>query len=166
MIPMGRAFIGIGSNEGDRLAHISRAAAALGRLPGSRLVQMATIIETEPVGGPAQDSYLNTAVELETSLAPAALLQALQAIEAAQGRRRTGERWGPRPIDLDILLYDAQVLAGPDLIIPHPCLHERRFALEPLAELAPELAHPVLRQPIAALLARLPGPAAAPRPVA
>ena len=157
---MSRVFIGIGSNEGDRLAHISRAVEALGRLHGTRTVQMATIIETAPVGGPPQHPYLNTVVELETGLDPVALLRSLQVIETGQGRRRPGERWGPRSIDLDLLLYDAKVIDHPDLTLPHPRLPERRFVLEPLAQLAPDLIHPVLQQPVAALLARLPQPVA------
>ena len=149
---MSRAFIGIGSNEGDRLQHISRAVKALSAVPGIRVVQMATIIETAPVGGPPQGPYLNTVVEIDAEQRPRALLLALKAIEARLGRRPAPQRWAPRPIDLDLLLYEDLVMHEPDLTIPHPRLHERRFVLEPLAQLAPDVVHPVLQRPIGALL--------------
>ena len=155
---MGRVFIGVGSNEGDRLACISAAVRALGETPGLRLVQMAPLLETEPVGGPPQGPYLNTVVEFETAMPPRALLSVLQAIERRLGRRPSPERWARRPIDLDVLLYGDRVIQELGLSVPHPRLHERRFVLEPLAQLAPGFIHPVLQQPIAALLARLPQP--------
>lgn len=113
---------------------------------------MAPIIETEPAGGPPQGPFLNTVVEIDTTLAPRALLQTLQAIERQLGRVPSTERWGPRPIDLDILLYGDRAVNEPDLEIPHPRLHERLFVLQPLAQLSPECIHPVLRKPIVALL--------------
>ena len=150
---MSRVFIGVGSNEGDRLEHISQAVRALGTVQGVRVVQMATIIETKPVGGPPQGPYLNTVIELETRLEPLVLLDVLQMIERWLGRVPSPERWGPRPMDLDLLLYDDRLMDHPRLVLPHPRLHERAFVLEPLAQLAPELIHPVLRQSMAALLA-------------
>jgi 2-amino-4-hydroxy-6-hydroxymethyldihydropteridine diphosphokinase len=152
---MSQVFIGIGSNEGDRLEQISRAVQALGTSPGIRLVQMATIVETEPMGGPSQSPYLNTVVELETTRAPSELLTALKDIERRLGRLPSVVRCSPRPIDLDVLLYDDQLIQQPNLIIPHPRMAERRFVLEPLAQLAPELIHPILKQPISQLLAHL-----------
>lgn len=149
---MSRVFIGVGSNEGDRLQHLANAIQALAGLRGVRVAQMAMIVESDPVGGPPQGPYLNTAVELETSLAPRALLDHLQAIERRLGRQPSAQRWAPRPIDLDLLLYDDLVLEEPGLCVPHPRMHERRFVLEPLSQLAPDLVHPVLRQPMAALL--------------
>src|SRR3989338_1393451 len=107
---MSRAFIGVGANEGDRLANISQAVRALGAMPAVRLAQMATIIETQPLGPPDQGPYLNTVVEIETTLEPSALLQRLQAVERALGRVPSPLRWGPRPIDLDLLLYDDRVI--------------------------------------------------------
>lgn len=150
-----KVFIGIGSNEGDRLALISQAVRALGAADGIRVVQMATISETEPLG-PPQGPYLNTVVELETALPPRELLAVLQTIERRLGRAPSAVRWAPRPIDLDLLLYQDQVIHDERLVIPHPRMHERRFVLEPLAQLAPDLRHPALGQTIAALLDRLP----------
>ena len=152
---MSRVFIGVGSNEGGRLEHISRAIRALGSTSEVRLVQMATIIETEPIGGPPQGPYLNTVVELETSLAPLDLLRALQDVERRLGRTPSPQRWSPRPIDLDLLLYDDRVIQEPTLCVPHPRMHERRFVLEPLSQLAPDIIHPVLHQSISALLDHL-----------
>lgn len=149
---MSRAFIGIGSNQGDRLALISAAIQLLGLAPGCRVVQVATIIETEPVGGPPQGPFLNTVVELDTTLEPRPLLRQLQAIERQLGRVPSAQRWGPRPIDLDLLLHEDRLLNEPDLIVPHPRLHERRFVLEPLVQLAPDFVHPGLKRPIADLL--------------
>ena len=149
---MSRVFIGIGSNEGDRLTNISAAVKALGTMKGVRVVQMATIIETEPVGGPPQEPYLNTVVELETGIPPLELLKNLQEIERELGRLPSAVRWGPRPIDLDMLLYGERIVDQPGLQIPHPRLHGRRFVLEPLAQLAPDFAHPILRHTIQELL--------------
>jgi 2-amino-4-hydroxy-6-hydroxymethyldihydropteridine diphosphokinase len=152
---MARVFVGIGSNQGDRLQRISDAARALGATAGVQVVQMAPIIETEPMGGPPQGPYLNTAVELSTALTPQQLLATLQAIERRLGRAPSAQRWAPRPIDLDLLLYDDRVVNDPQLTIPHPRMHERRFVLEPLAQLAPQLSHPILHQTIEELLSRV-----------
>jgi len=151
---MSRVFIGVGSNEGDRLAHISQALRRLQATSGVRVIQMATICETAPIGGPPQGPYLNTVVELETDIPPHQLLPVLQAVEQQLGRKPSTERWGPRPIDLDVLLYDEQVIKTPELTIPHPRMHERRFVLEPLMQLAPQLLHPVLKRSIAELFAQ------------
>ena len=160
---MSRVFVGIGSNEGHRLDNISRAIGLLALQPKVRVVQMAPIYETTPVGGPPQDDFFNTVVEVETDLPPEQLLQVTQAIERQMGRATPGVRWGPRPIDLDILLYDDRTVHADSLMIPHAMLHRRRFVLEPLMQLAPQLIHPVLRQTIAELFAQL--PEAAPAPV-
>ena len=153
-IPMSRVFLGLGSNQGERLAHLSRALRALSAVPGARVRQFAPIYETEPVGGPPQPLFLNTAVELETALAPLVLLEAIKRLERELGRVATAEHWGPRIIDIDILLYDQMIMDTPQLTIPHPRMHLRRFVLEPLAQLAPHLRHPVLHQTIAQLLER------------
>ena len=150
---MARVFIGVGSNEGHRLEAIFLAARSLSAVNGVQLVRMAAITETEPVG-PPQGLYLNTVIELDTALEPKALLGSLQEIERRLGRRPSTERWGPRPIDLDLLLYGDRVIQDPELTIPHPRLHERLFVLEPLAQLAPEMLHPLLKEPIASLCER------------
>ena len=149
---MPRVFLGIGANEGDRFAAISSAIFQLSIAPAIRVVQMAPIIETKPQGGPPQDDYLNTVVELETEKPPAELLALLKLIEKQLGRVPSGVRWGARPIDLDILLYDDAVVRTPDLEVPHARLHERLFVLEPLAQLAPDFIHPVLKKPVYTLL--------------
>jgi 2-amino-4-hydroxy-6-hydroxymethyldihydropteridine diphosphokinase len=131
-----RVFVGVGANLGDREATIGAAIAAL---PG--VVAVSTLRETDPVGVLDQPSYLNGAVLLETELSPRALLHRLLEIERALGRERR-ERWGPRAIDLDLLLYGEESLQEPGLTVPHPRLHERRFALEPLDELDPALVVP------------------------
>ncbi len=139
---MARAFLGVGSNEGDRLALISRALRLVAALPSTRLERMATLLETAPAGGPPQGPYLNTVVLIETTLEPEPLLRALQDIERACGREPGGIRWGPRTMDLDILSYDDRQLTTAVLTLPHPRLHERRFVLEPLVQIAPDWVHP------------------------
>jgi len=128
-----RAYVGLGSNLGDREGSIRRAA----ELIGAR--RLSTIRETEPWGVEDQPLFLNAAAELDTELAPAALLDRLLEVERDLGRTRDGARHGPRTIDLDLLLYGAERLDEPGLTVPHPRLHERLFALEPLAELDPAL---------------------------
>jgi 2-amino-4-hydroxy-6-hydroxymethyldihydropteridine diphosphokinase len=142
------AYVGLGSNLGDREATIRAAVAAL---PG--VVALSELRETEPVGLVDQPLFLNGAARLETELSARQLLDELLAIERELGRERR-ERWGPRTIDLDLLLYGDEIVDEPGLSVPHPRLHERRFALEPLAELDPELVIPA-RGAVSALLAAL-----------
>jgi 2-amino-4-hydroxy-6-hydroxymethyldihydropteridine diphosphokinase len=131
-----RAYVGVGANLGDRLATIH---AAIALLPG--VAGVSTLRETDPFGVTGQPPYLNGAVALDTRLSARELLDTLLAVEASLGRERR-ERWGPRTIDLDLLLYGDEEIDEPGLTVPHPRLHERRFALEPLAELDPELVIP------------------------
>jgi 2-amino-4-hydroxy-6-hydroxymethyldihydropteridine diphosphokinase len=145
---MTRAYVGVGANLGDREATIR---SALDALPG--VVAVSALRETDPVGVVEQPPFLNGAVALETDLAPRDLLDVLLSVERGLGRERR-ERWGPRTIDLDLLLYGDQTIDEPGLTVPHPRLHERRFALEPLLELDPELAIPG-RGRVADLLAGL-----------
>jgi 2-amino-4-hydroxy-6-hydroxymethyldihydropteridine diphosphokinase len=128
------AYVALGSNLGDRAAHLAAARAALARLPGTRLVAASGVEETAPLGGKAQPAYLNQMVLLETRLDPRALLEACQAIEHTEGRVR-GERWGSRTLDLDIVRFGDRRVAEPDLIIPHPELDHRDFWQRELAEL-------------------------------
>jgi 2-amino-4-hydroxy-6-hydroxymethyldihydropteridine diphosphokinase len=147
------AFVGIGSNLGDREAHLSRAIELLSAEDGIEVSGVSQIRETEPVGPVEQGPFLNGAARLETELAPRDLLDRLLGIEQQMGRVRR-ERYGPRTIDLDLLLYGDEVVDEPGLIVPHPRLKERRFALEPLSDLDPSLTIPG-SGPISALLAEL-----------
>jgi 2-amino-4-hydroxy-6-hydroxymethyldihydropteridine diphosphokinase len=149
-----RAFVGVGSNLGDRWANLGLAARALKGTPNVAVVRASHVWETAPLG-PPQPRFLNAVLELDTLLPPRALLAALQGVEA-QARRRRGLRWGPRTLDLDLLLQGDQVVAEADLQVPHPRLAERRFALAPLAELAPDLVVPGAGRPVAALLEAAP----------
>lgn len=129
-----RAFVALGSNLGDRLGHLQ---AAVAGLPG--VVAVSGVYETEPVGGPGdQPPYLNAVVELDTPIGPRRLLEVGQALEAAAGRVRT-ERWGPRTLDVDVIVVGDLVVDEPDLTVPHPRMPERAFVLIPLHDLAPEL---------------------------
>jgi 2-amino-4-hydroxy-6-hydroxymethyldihydropteridine diphosphokinase len=150
-----RAFVGLGSNLGDREAWLRRAVAALGSLPGTEIRGVSRIRETEPVGMTDQPRFLNGAVEVETSLGARELLEALLEIERGLGRERSGvPRGGPRTVDLDLLLYGEAVITEQGLEVPHPRLPERRFVLEPLADLDPDLEVPA-KGGVQALLAEL-----------
>jgi 2-amino-4-hydroxy-6-hydroxymethyldihydropteridine diphosphokinase len=135
---MTRAYVGLGANLGPREETLREAIGILERAPGVRVVAVSTLRETEPVGPIEQPMFLNGAVELETTLSARELLDLLLDAEQALGRIR-GERWGPRVIDLDLLAFGDEEIDEQGLEVPHPRLHERRFALEPLAELAPDL---------------------------
>ncbi len=148
---MARAAIGFGANLGDREKALSGALGALGRLPGTRVVAASCPREYAAEGGPPQPAFLNAAALLETGLTPEDLLAALHRIEAEHGRRRR-DPWGPRTLDLDLLLYDDAVRRGPRPVLPHPRMVGRGFVLEPLSEIAPDLVHPVLRKTVWDLL--------------
>ncbi len=148
-----RAYIALGANLGDRLATIRAALDALDRTRGVRVVHASSLIENPAVGGPADaPPFLNGAAELATTLSPQELLARLLEVERSLGRERR-QRWVPRTIDLDLLLYDDAIINEPDLKVPHPLMHERRFVLEPLVEIAPDARHPVLRNTASELLA-------------
>jgi 2-amino-4-hydroxy-6-hydroxymethyldihydropteridine diphosphokinase len=157
----GKTYIGLGSNVGDRRANVRRALDLLEQRGGVHVTAVSQLIETAPTGGPSQqNNYINGVVEIDTALEPTELLHALEEIEAFCGRNRaTEERWGPRTCDLDILLMGDLVMRTPELIIPHPRMHVRLFVLRPLAELAPQVVHPVLGKTIAELLAAAEGSA-------
>ena len=135
------AYIGLGTNLGNRVENIRAALRKLGDLPTIEIVRVSSVYETAPVGVTDQPEFLNLVAAARTSLAPSALLDALLNIENQMGRVRT-KRWGPRVIDLDLLLYGGEQVAFPELIVPHPRLRERAFVLVPLAEIAPELVLP------------------------
>jgi len=134
--PAARAAIALGTNLGDRHEHLRSARAAIGALPGTRLLAATRVEETAPLGGMEQPAYLNQMVLVETTLGPRVLLQALQEIESANGRERHGH-WGARTLDLDIVRYDDLVLTTTDLTLPHPGVATRDFWQRELAELAP-----------------------------
>jgi 2-amino-4-hydroxy-6-hydroxymethyldihydropteridine diphosphokinase len=151
------AYIALGSNLGDRAATIEAARRAMHRPPEIETVRCSPLIETDPIGQPGQGAYLNGVTEVSTTLRPGELLSVLLSIERSLGRVRnqTDQRWGPRTIDLDLILYADQIIEQPGLSIPHPRMHERRFVLEPLVHIAPSAVHPVLNATAAELLAAL-----------
>ena len=149
-----RAYVGLGANLGDREAMLRSALERLAAERGLRIAAVSAFRETDPVGILDQPRFLNAAAALDTELAPRALLGRLLAIERRLGRTRDGPRFGPRTIDLDLLLYGDEEIDEPGLKVPHPRLHERLFALEPLIELDPELAAPGLGR-LAEIVARL-----------
>lgn len=131
-----RAYLGLGSNLGDRAVHLQRAVDGLAAEPGVTVVAVAPVYETAPVGGPVQGDYLNTAVAVDTALSARDLLALAQRLEAVAQRVRT-ERWGPRTLDVDVLLIGDEEVHEPDLEVPHPRLRERAFVLAPLGDLDP-----------------------------
>lgn len=153
---MAQAAIALGSNLGDRDAHLSAALDAIAALPGTRILAVSDFVNTDPVGPLPQPAYLNAAALIFTPLEPRALLAALLLIERSHSRDRSREqRWGPRTLDLDLLLYDDRIIDEPGLTVPHPRLHERAFVLIPLAQIAPGLFVPTRGRTIGALLAEL-----------
>lgn len=146
---MHKIYLGLGSNLGDRGANLRAAVAALG--PDVRVLKESGVFETPPWGVQNQPGFLNMALEAQTDLAPAALRDHVKQIEALVGRTPT-YHWGPRLIDIDILLYDESIVDTPDLVIPHPQMHKRPFVLVPLAAIAPEAVHPLLGYSIRELL--------------
>ena len=137
-----RAYVGIGANLGNREQTVARALELLARRPGVEVLRVSTLRETDPVGYTDQPRFLNGAAAVETELDPRGLLDELLAVERELGRTRDGPRFGPRTIDLDLLVYGDREVSEPGLAVPHPRLAERAFALEPLAELDPELEIP------------------------
>jgi len=149
---MARAYLSIGSNQGGRVENCTIAVAKLAHKV--KVLSVSAVYETGPWGKTDQPDFMNVAVEVETQLGPHELLETCKRIEDIMGRT-PGERWGPRIIDLDILLYEDRMMEDEYLVLPHPRMHERRFVLQPLSDIAPQVRHPVLKKTAAELLADL-----------
>ena len=146
------AYVALGANIGNRQANIERAIANLDATEGIQVVQVSSLVENPAVGGPEDSpAFVNGVVEIQTTLRPRELLERMLQIEQELGRVRR-EKWGPRVIELDLILYGDQVVVEEGLQVPHPLMHERKFVLEPLAEIAPEAQHPIMGLSMAELL--------------
>jgi 2-amino-4-hydroxy-6-hydroxymethyldihydropteridine diphosphokinase len=148
-------YVALGANLGDKTASCRRAVEMVAEMEGCRVCAVSSLYRTEPVGVHGHDWYVNAVIEVRSVLSPHALLRGLLAVESALGRVRTG-KMQPRAIDLDLLLFGERVLTGPDLILPHPRMHLRRFVMVPLAEIAPGLVHPVIGATVEKLLETCP----------
>ena len=149
------AYVAVGANLGDRCANIEQAVQLLKDTDGIEVVRVSSLLENPAVGGPAgAPDFLNGAIELRTTLSPQQLLSRVLDVERVLGRERR-EKWGPRTIDLDLLLYGDCVIDEPHLHVPHPRLHQRRFVLQPLAEIASDIVHPTLGKSIGSLMREL-----------
>lgn len=145
------AYLGVGSNLGDKIEQCRKAISEVLAIPGHRLIAQSSFYKTQPVGYPNQDWFINGVIQIETDLEPQELLRRLKEIEFKMGRKET-TRWGPRSIDLDLLLYDDLEMKTEELEIPHPRLKERQFVLIPLVEISPNLIHPTLGKTMKELL--------------
>lgn len=152
---MSAVFVGFGSNKGDRLEYLRKAAASVGGIPGVVVKAVSSVYETQPRGLEEQPDFLNAALVAESGVPASDLANSLKALELSLGRTRS-QRWGPREIDIDLLFYDGLVFESDSLTIPHPELHKRRFVLEPLRELDPDFVHPRLGASISVLHANCP----------
>lgn len=148
------AYIGLGANLGDPRKQLEEALARLAAAEEVEVVKVSSFYRNPPLGPPDQPWYVNAVAQVRTRLTPEELLRVLHRIERAMGRKKK-ERWGPRIIDLDLLLYNGVILSGPDLVLPHPEMHKRAFVLMPLAEIAPQAWHPGLDKTAVELLAEL-----------
>lgn len=148
------AYIGLGANEGDPRRQVEEAIARLAATEEIELLQASSFYLNPPLGPADQPWYVNAVIQVRTRLTPEELLRVLHRVEQELGRVRR-ERWGPRVIDLDLLLYDGVILSGPDLTLPHPEMHRRSFVLAPLAEIAPQAWHPTLQKTASELLEKL-----------
>ncbi len=150
-----KVYLGIGSNLGNRRRNVEKSLCLLEAEKEIRIKKKSSLYLTKPVGGPKQRDFINSVVLIETTLAVKALLKVLKSIENKLGRKKDIQRWGPRIIDLDILVYEQLVFRSIQLTVPHPLMHERAFVLEPFVEIAPEFKHPLLKKTVGELLAEL-----------
>jgi 2-amino-4-hydroxy-6-hydroxymethyldihydropteridine diphosphokinase len=146
-----QVYIGIGSNLGNKRENYREALERIAKLPKTRIFKESSVYESQPHGD-SKEWYINGVIEIETELKPEMLLGKFKNIERAMGRKKVRKKWGARVIDIDILLYDSLVMNKKSLKIPHPEMHQRKFVLIPLSELAPQVIHPVLSASISALL--------------
>lgn len=151
---MVHVYIGLGSNLGDRKSNLRSAYGHIAKIKEVQPVRLSRFYETAPAGGPPQPLFLNAVLDMETALSPHHLLERFQHIETLMGRVRT-VKWGPRTVDIDILLYGNTIVDDEQLKIPHPLMHARLFVLEPFVEIAPDVVHPVLKKPIVQLYKEL-----------
>jgi 2-amino-4-hydroxy-6-hydroxymethyldihydropteridine diphosphokinase len=149
------AYISVGSNLGDRLQNCRKGIAALTESGNSRILAQSRIYMTEPVDYKDQNWFINMMIKLETELDPFQLLDHIEGIQRAAGRLKDPVRYGPRILDLDIILYDDRIIDSERLVVPHPRMHKRRFVLEPICDIDPAVVHPVLKQEMQSLLKRL-----------
>jgi len=150
-----KVYLGIGSNLGNRRRNVEKSLSLLEAEKEIRIKKQSSLYETKPVGGPKQRDFINAVVLIETTLAVKPLLKVLKNIENELGRKKDVQRWGPRIIDLDILVYEQVILRSKLLSVPHPLMHERFFVLAPFAEIAPGFKHPLLNKTVGRLLAEL-----------
>ena len=156
---MHRAILSLGSNLGDKLAYLRRGLALLESSGAAYICLRSRFFRTRPVDYLDQDWFVNAAVAVKTPLTPQALLAELKAIKRQVGRRQKSVRFGPRELDMDIVLYDDLIMESDDLVIPHPRMHKRRFVLVPICDIDPEIMHPRLQKSMAVLLSELDDPA-------
>lgn len=150
-----RSFIGIGSNIGDKIENCIMAIDMIDKINGCSVIKRSSFYRTEPVGFKDQNWFVNCVIMIDTVFSPFVLLQKLQEIEDIMGRERR-IKWGPRIIDLDILIFDGLIIRDKILTIPHPLMHKRRFVLVPMNQLAPDLVHPIFNKTIRELLSNIP----------